>query len=189
MAKLTRKQKAFAEAKVQGHTATEAARIAGYAQTSRVALAVQGARNNRLPEVQAEMRAIREKEIGGELAQVALSTLREIMTDTSAPAPARVSASKWVLEAAGHGLEAAKLLHRIGEGDEKSVSQLSAADLERLVMLATDKVRFERAAVIDAEIAGGDGAEESAENLPDTAYPLAKSGQLQHDQHAETVER
>jgi hypothetical protein len=156
MAKLTRKQKAFAEAKAQGHTATEAARLAGYAQTSRVSLAVQASRNGRLPEVQAEMRALREKEICGDLAGVALATLHSIMTDQDAPAPARVSASKWVLEAAGHGLEAAKLLARIGDGDEKSVSQLSAADLERLVMLATDKVRFERSAAIDAEIVGGD---------------------------------
>ena len=161
MAKLTPKQKAFAEARANGANQTEAARIAGYASKTVTSLSVQGARNARLPEVQAAMREIREKEITGDLAQVALSTLRDIMTDTSAPAPARVSAAKWTLEAAGHGLEAAKLLARIGDGDDKSVSQLSAADLEHLVMMAADKVRFERSAAIDAEIIGGD---ETAQN-------------------------
>lgn len=150
MAKLTSKQKAFAAAKAEGMTASAAARVAGYAETNKHALRVQASRNNYLPEVQAEMRSIREKKIS-DLATVALSTLASIMQDEAAPAPARVAASKWVLEAAGHGLEAQKLLHRIGEGDERAVSQLSAADLEALVIMAAEKVRFERGQVIDAE--------------------------------------
>lgn len=154
MAKLTQKQRKFAEAKAQGMTAADAARYAGYASDNATSLRVQASRNNHLPAVQEEMRALREKEIQGDLAHVALVTLREIMTDQQAPAPARVSASKWVLEAAGHGLEAAKLLARAGGDGEKAVSELSAADLERLVIAASDKVRLERAAVLDAEIIG-----------------------------------
>ena len=156
MAKLTSKQRRWVEAKAQGMNATEAARVAGYADKSYQAIRTQASRNNKLPAVREAMHAAREELIHGDLSKIALRTLGEIMQDQDAPAPARVSASKWVLEAAGHGLEAAKLLARIGDGDEKSVSQLSAADLERLVMLATDKVRFERSAAIDAEIVGGD---------------------------------
>lgn len=150
MAGLTDKQRKFAEAKAQGMSAADAARVAGYASESQTALRVQASRNNHHPDIQAEMRAIRERAIA-DLATVALSTLADILQDQGAPAAARVSASKWVLEAGGHGIEAQKLLHRIGEGDERAVSQLSAADLEALVVMAADKVRFERGQVIDAE--------------------------------------
>ena len=150
MAKLTNKQRAFAAAKAEGLSAADAARKAGYAVESQQSLRVQASRNNANPEIQAEMRAIRERSIS-DLCTVALSTLADILQDQGAPAAARVSASKWVLEAGGHGIEAQKLLHRIGEGDERAVSQLSAADLEALVVMAADKVRFERGQVIDAE--------------------------------------
>jgi hypothetical protein len=160
MAKLTLKQRKFAKAIADGLPQQAAARVAGYADNSPQALRTQASRLMHLPDVLAEAHRHREQSIA-QTATRALSCLASIIDNEAAPAPARVSASKWVLEAAGHGLEAAKLLARIGEGDDKSVSQLSAADLEHLVMMAADKVRFARAAAIDAEVIGGDATEQN----------------------------
>jgi hypothetical protein len=150
MAGLTSKQRAFAKGVASGLPPASAARAAGYAEKSPHALQVQASRLTKHPEVQAAAHAEREKLIS-QTAHRALACLASIIDNEAAQPAARVQASRWVLEAAGHGLEAAKLLHRIGEGDERAVSQLSAADLEALVVMAADKVRFERGQVIDAE--------------------------------------
>jgi hypothetical protein len=86
------------------------------------------------------------------LAQKALAALEYVLDAPEVPAAAKVQAARWVLEAGGHGIEAKKLLHRIGEGDETVVSQLNAGDLERLVLVAADRVRFERQALVEAEV-------------------------------------
>jgi len=149
---LTKKQRVFATAIAKGANRSQAARVAGYSDKSDGGLRQTAHRTASLPEVQRAAHAERERILCSEGAPLALATLQAIMSDSAQPAAARVSAAKWTLEAAGHGLEAAKLLAKIGEGDDRAVSQLSAADLERLVMLAADKVQFERAAVIDADI-------------------------------------
>lgn len=160
MSKLTQKQKEFARCLALGMNATQAAKAAGYADNSSQALRTQASRNNALPAVQAEAHAQREKLLTGVLASKAIAALEFVLDSPDSPAPAKVAAARFVLEAAGHGLEAKKLLHRIGEGDDRAVSQLSAADLERLVLMAAEQVKFERAAAIEAEILPSDGEAE-----------------------------
>ncbi len=149
---LTQRQKAFAKHLALGLTATEAARAAGYSDSSPQGLRVGASRLQHHPDIQREAHAQRERRLQGTMASKALATLEHVLDSPDSPAAAKVQAARWILEASGHGIEAAKLLHRIGDADERVVSQLSAADLEALVLAATDKVRFERAAAIEAEV-------------------------------------
>jgi len=93
--------------------------------------------------------------ISGELSNVALGTLGNIMRDETAPAAARVQASRWVLEAAGHGLPAAALAARLGmDGADKPLSEFSLADLEEMTRRASeslDRMRSVNAPTIEAE--------------------------------------
>jgi len=148
MAGLNHRQRKFAKLSAEGLPPVAAARAAGYVTSTPGSLAVQAHRLAHNPEVIAAAHQEREKLIS-QTAHRALACLASIIDNEQAQPAARVAASKWVLEAAGHGLEAQKLLHRIGEGDDRAVSQLSAADLEALVVMAADKVRFERGQVVD----------------------------------------
>ncbi|WP_374530591.1 terminase small subunit [Novosphingobium sp.] len=97
MATLTEQQAEFVHHLVTtGCNPTEAARAAGYAVPKQEAY-----RLTRLPHVQAAIRQERERLISAHGANVALATLNEIMRDKTAPASARVSASRTMLEAAG----------------------------------------------------------------------------------------
>jgi hypothetical protein len=74
----------------------------------------------------------------GDLANVATSTLRDVMDDKLAPASARVQAARTVLEMAGE----------LGRGksdadEERPLSELSADELTRLI----DRWQDERAAL------------------------------------------
>lgn len=79
-----------------GCTPTEAARAVGYAEPKQEAY-----RLTRTPHVNAAIRQERERLISAHGANLAIATLNEIMRDTHAPASARVSASRTMLEAAG----------------------------------------------------------------------------------------
>jgi hypothetical protein len=93
--------------------------------------------------------------LSGELSNVALGTLGNIMRDETAPAAARVQASRWVLEAAGHGLPAAALAARLGmDGADKPLSEFSLADLEEMTKRAAEsleRMRSVNAPTIEAE--------------------------------------
>lgn len=161
---MTKKQRAFSKALALGLNATECARVAGYSDNSPGALRQTASRTLALPEIQRAAHAEREKIICGGLAQAALGCLASIIGNEDAPAAARVAAAKWALEAGGHGLEARKLAARLGDDSERAVSQMTAADLERLVLLAEDKVRFERGAMVEAEIIDrADSADDDSE--------------------------
>lgn len=77
----------------QGANATEAARQAGFAKPKEAAYRV-----TRLPHVAAAIRQERARVFDADLANVAAETLRAVMTDKEAPAAARVSAARTVLE-------------------------------------------------------------------------------------------
>jgi hypothetical protein len=97
MPALTDMQEAFVHKLVTtGCTQTAAAAEAGYAQPD-----VSASQLVRKPHVAAAIREMRERVIG-DLANVAVATLRTVMADTMAPASARVSAARTSLEAAGH---------------------------------------------------------------------------------------
>jgi phage terminase small subunit len=94
VAQLTPMQGHFVrELVVSGVNPTEAARRAGFAVPREA-----GYRLSRLPHVMAAVRQERSRLFDGELANVAAETLRRVMTDDQAPAAARVSAARTVLE-------------------------------------------------------------------------------------------
>jgi hypothetical protein len=139
---LTPKQRAFVTTLVRtGCNPTSAARQAGYSDAHVSAYDLQ-----RMPHVAAAIRFERQRYITGELANVATGTLREILTDSEAPAAARVQAARTVLEMSG------EIGRRKQDGDEdKPLSELSADELSRLI----DRWTEERAALakpVDAEV-------------------------------------
>jgi len=69
---------------------------------------------------------------------------------TTSPA-ARVQAARFVLEAAGHGIENRRLLARSGDDDEKPLHQLSLQTLEALAHAAEIQVREARGTIIEVE--------------------------------------
>lgn len=94
---LTDQQNQFvAELVSTGCTPTEAARRAGYADGP-----LEGWRLMRKPHVLAAVKHLRERMVGGHLANVAVATLMDVMQDRTCPASARVSAARTVFEAAG----------------------------------------------------------------------------------------
>lgn len=94
VAQLTPKQQAFVRHLVAtGCSHTEAARQAGYAHPKEEAYSL-----TRLPHVAAAIRQERARVFDADLANVAAETLRAVMTDKEAPAAARVSAARTVLE-------------------------------------------------------------------------------------------
>ena len=133
-ADLTPKQRTFVVTLVrQGCTPTQAARTAGYADGKVSAYDLL-----RSPHIQAAIRFERSRYIMGDLANVATSTLRDVMDDKLAPASARVQAARTVLEMAGE----------LGRGksdadEDRPLSELSADELTRLI----DRWQDERAAL------------------------------------------
>jgi len=123
-ADLTPKQRTFVTVLVRlGCTPTHAAREAGYAEPK-----VSAHDLLRLPHIQAAVRFERSRYVQSDLANIATSTLRAVMTDPEAPASARVQAARTVLELAGE-LGKAK-----ADGQEdRPLSELTADELARLI--------------------------------------------------------
>jgi phage terminase small subunit len=91
---LTPRQREFVYYLVhQADSPTVAARKAGYAQAKMSAYTM-----TRLPHIQIAIRQERSRYFEADLANVAAGTLRQIMLDDEAPAAARVSAARTVLE-------------------------------------------------------------------------------------------
>lgn len=162
---LNPKQRRFAKNIAAGMGKSAAAAAAGYAQSNPASLAVTACRMMKHPEILRAAHAEREARLAGPMAIKALATLEGVMDDPAAPAPAKVAAAKWVLEAAGHGLEAAKLSARIGDTDERQPHLMSLEALEQAAGLAMRHVLIERekaaqAAAIEAELVPADGGEE-----------------------------
>lgn len=94
---LTDKQRVFVSVLTEeALTPTAAARKAGYAVPGDSAYHLM-----RTPHVIDAIRHARARLIGGDLANIALGTLRHVMVDSDAPAAARVSAARTVLEMSG----------------------------------------------------------------------------------------
>lgn len=132
---LTEQQISFIEAVVNGKAHTVAAVEAGYCDSRA------GWRLLRNPAVAAAIKERQTALLSGDLSGVALSTLRSVMLDETAPAAARVSAAKWTLEAAGHGLAAALGSARLGlDVADKPLSALSLSELEAMAEQAAASV-------------------------------------------------
>ena len=135
-ANLTQMQLAYVSAFLaNGGKQRAAAKVAGYSSPESV-----GWYLSRHPAVVAEIRTRQLAQLGG-LAVVGIQTLRAVMQDETAPAAARVQASRFALEAAGFGIQAEALKLRFaGIGDEKDLSAMSIPELQRLALMVKAEV-------------------------------------------------
>lgn len=162
---LNSKQRRFAKNIAAGMGKSAAAAAAGYAKDNPASLAVTACRMMKHPEILRAAHAEREARLTGPLASKALATLEGVMDNPDAPAPAKVAAARWILEASGHGIESRRLEARIGDGDEQAPSSMSLAALENACGVALAHVHAERekaaqAAAIEAVIVtAGDQSE------------------------------
>lgn len=97
--KLTEKQATFVAHVSKGVNRTKAARIAGFASP-----AVEAFRLMKLPHVVEALHSRREAALRGDLASLAVDTMRDLMSSET-PAATRYQASKWVLEHSGHQVD------------------------------------------------------------------------------------
>lgn len=124
MENLTEKQSLFVHHLVSGATsATEAARRAGYSGGGVRQVASQLMRKEH---VQAAIRQEQFIKLNGDLANIALETLRSVMQDEAAPAGARVSASIAVLERAGLNASGGREMHHAKPVSEMTNQELAA---------------------------------------------------------------
>jgi hypothetical protein len=141
---LTEKQRAFVSAYLEnGGKQTDAARRAGYAEP--LSSAWQLLRNR------AVLAAIHDETIqrvatGG---AIGVGVLVEVAQDRAAPPAARVSAAKWLAEAAGHGLAARKA----GElaDDDVPLEARSLGELEQMAADLAAQLRQAREGIIEGE--------------------------------------
>ena len=93
---LTPKQKTFIECVIKGDNPTQAARNTGYSCPGQASyLLMQN------PKILTAIRMRRQTLYQGELANLAVAALKSVMEDPLAPASARVSAARTVLEEKG----------------------------------------------------------------------------------------
>lgn len=124
MSELTEIQDAFVSHLVlDGCTPTEAARRAGYAHPN-----VRAYELLRKPHIAEAIRKQQTRILDGDLANVALRTLRGVMEDLKAPASARVAASRAVLEASGHFRR-----NEEPDLDDKDILSMTAQELEAFI--------------------------------------------------------
>ena len=148
---LTGKQRSFAGNLAQGMTATDAARAAGYANSSPAALRVTASRLQHHPDVQKAAFLERERRLNGPLASLALQTLHDVMTDLSAPPAARLQAARFTLEAAGHGVVNRQLAARHPENGDKPLSSFTLEELEAMVEGAELRMKQAQGQVIEED--------------------------------------
>jgi len=117
-----------------GNNPTQSARLAGYKDPKQSSFNLVHS-----PKMIARIRQERHKVYQTDLAPVAVSTLKEVMQDTEAPASARVAAARSCLELAGdlgkHSQANAK--------SDKSLSDMSVEELSAIIdKLDGEKIRL-----------------------------------------------
>ncbi len=126
---LSDKQNEFIHGLVNlGLKQTESARRAGYNQPAQSAYNMMNS-----PGILSRIQHERQKIFQSDLSIVAVQTLKEVMQDKEAPASARVSACRSVLEIAGDFKAGAS-------GSDKSLAEMSPSDLASII----DKLDVER---------------------------------------------
>ncbi len=121
---LTEKQTLFVHHLVNGAaSASEACRMAGYEGT---AVRQQASQMMRKPHIQKAVREEQFRRLNGNLANIALTTLENVMLDENAPYAAKVSAAIAVLERSGihHNIEVKEI-----EKSHKAVYEMSKDEL------------------------------------------------------------
>jgi len=144
---LTAQQTRFAYAVGKdGMSCAKAAEVAGFAHPASYGSALM-----RNPHIRAAVHQIRQGAIEGDLASLALSTMRTLMRDDLTPAPVRFQAAKWTLETCGHraAAEAAG-----APAPEKSLSDMSLQELEAFIARgesALDRLKVVGAPVVEVQ--------------------------------------
>jgi len=124
MKALTEMQESFLHNHVKhGMNPTQSARVAGYADPKQSAFQLVHS-----PAMIAKIRHEREKLFHTDLATTATATLRDVMESEEAPASAKVSACRTVLEVCGMLGK-----HSQKSNDNKSLSDMTADDLAVLI--------------------------------------------------------
>jgi phage terminase small subunit len=142
---VTKKQRAFIYALVRnGGNKRQAAIAAGYdyARPDQAAAEVL-----RSPHVREALRQERERVIAGDLAPLALETMRELMTSADTPAGTRFNAARYTLEAAGHN---SKQINDLDSQDGRSLEEMGVDELERVIAqgnAALESYRREQSAI------------------------------------------
>jgi phage terminase small subunit len=146
---LTDRQQQFVHEIVKsGVNPTEAARRAGYRAPKETSYTL-----TRTPHIVLAIRQERARMFDGDLANVAAVTLRDIMLDSQAPAAARVSAARTVLEVTR------ELGRRQDDaGSDKQLHEMTPEELAGLI----SKWEVERSRVA-VDITPGDDAQDDAE--------------------------
>ncbi len=87
-----------------------------------------------LPHVREALHSRRDAAIKGDLAALAVETIRELMGEDT-PAATRYQAATWVLKNAGHGAEQAD------QGPAKTLDEMDAEELAHAVTSGMDALR------------------------------------------------
>lgn len=131
--KLTNKQAIFVAHTSKGVSRTQAARLAGFS-----APAVEAYRLMRLPHVVDALKQRRDAALKGDLAALAVDTMRDLMAPNT-PAATRYNAARWVLENAGHSRSDNELSRdgpMLQEMDAEELAQAVASGMQALRELA-----------------------------------------------------
>jgi phage terminase small subunit len=110
-----------------GGNASKAAREAGYSEKSAGQYAHELLQK---PHIQAAIHAEQARQIGGELASMAVGVIRNILKDTSAANSVRLDAAKTALHIAGH---VAPKAAEPPENKDKALSDMTADELESFI--------------------------------------------------------
>lgn len=154
--KLTAKQAAYALAVAQGANSTAAARLAGYADNSDTSLRTQASRLANDPNIQRAIFEHRERRLSGPLATKALACLEGVLDDPTAPPQAKIQAAKFVLEAAGHGIESRRLATRQPDNEGRLLSDYTIAELQDVIDRGETDLKRTRGRVLESEPGEGD---------------------------------
>lgn len=137
MAELTEIQSAFVSYLVlEGCNPTEAARRAGYSHPKSRSWELL-----RKPHIIAAIREEQTRILDGDLANIAMNTLRNVMENENSPASSRVAASRAVLEASGYFRRSDNI-----SLEEKDPLEMTTQELE--VFIAKAKAKIEKTLII-----------------------------------------
>lgn len=147
---LTHRQSKFAAFLAEGFTASDSARLAGFANSNPAALRVTASRLQHHPDVKREAFIQREARLAG-LAGKALKCLDSIISDEACPPAARVQAARYLLDAAGHGVVNRQLSARHPNNGTKAISDMTLAELETMVIHAESQLKQAEGREVDTD--------------------------------------
>lgn len=161
---LTEKQRLFVRAMARNACNQKTAAIsAGYSGPE-----VAGSNLMSNPLIRQAISEERERYLCGEMASIALGTMRHLMTDQGVSAAVRFQSARWVLEAAGHNN---KEIKKLGFDPDKPLTEMSLSELQAFIAAGSQAVEsMKRPRLINADGPQTlDGQAERTDNAQDSA--------------------